>query len=233
MSSPVNDPKLTPYVRGTTNAAVFFLQNGTARLVPDTATLTYMSAGQQVRTLSDADMAALPQGPPLPSRADGTLLIEAVSAATQAGLAFLMQGGLKRRIPDAQTAAGIENGGVQSHVIAPADAIAIPNGTPMPSRADGTVYQGTGGAFAFLLEKNLKSAMQAMTGRPLCRFQRTTWPQFRTVIRCLRPASFSVHPRRAFRCYCCRSAWRHASRAVSCGCVSIQTICTSTASNPC
>jgi hypothetical protein len=163
MSSPVNDPKLTPYVRGTTNAAVFFLQNGTARLVPDTATLTYMSAGQQVRTLSDADMAALPQGPPLPSRADGTLLIEAVSAATQAGLAFLMQGGLKRRIPDAQTAAGIENGGVQSHVIAPADAIAIPNGTPMPSRADGTVYQGTGGAFAFLLEKNLKSAVPDAT----------------------------------------------------------------------
>jgi hypothetical protein len=163
MNSPVNNPQPSPFVRGKSNPAVYYLQNGTARLVPDTATLTYMSAGQQVRTLSDADMAALPQGAPLPSRADGTLLTEAVSAAPQAGLAFLMQGGLKRRIPDAQTVAAIENAGVPSHLISPADAAAIPDGTPMPSRADGTVYQGTGGAFAYLIQKALKCAVPDAT----------------------------------------------------------------------
>ncbi len=163
MSSPVGASQLSPFVRGTTNPAVYYLQNGTARLVPDAATLTYMSAGQQVRTLSDADMAALPKGVPLPSRTDSTLLIESVSAATQAGLAFLMQGGLKRRIPDAQTVAAIENGGVQSHLVSPADAATIPDGTPMPSRADGTVYQGTGGTFAYLVQKTLKCAVPDAT----------------------------------------------------------------------
>jgi hypothetical protein len=75
-------PTPSPFVRGTTNPAVFFLQDGVGRLISDDATLQYMAAGQPVRTLSDVDMASIKLGTPLPSRADGNLLV----AVAQLGL---------------------------------------------------------------------------------------------------------------------------------------------------
>ena len=60
---------LSPFVRGATDQRVYFLQGALRRLLPDTATLTFMAGGQSVRTLSDADLNAIKLGSPLPSRA--------------------------------------------------------------------------------------------------------------------------------------------------------------------
>ena len=54
---------MSRFVRGTTNPQVFFVPNGARRAVPDAATLAFMSVGQTVSTLSDADLAAIPLGP--------------------------------------------------------------------------------------------------------------------------------------------------------------------------
>ena len=69
-----NPAPLSPFVRGVTDKNVYFLQGALRRLVPDAATLSFIAAGQPVRTLSDAALAAIKLGSPLPSRADGTLL---------------------------------------------------------------------------------------------------------------------------------------------------------------
>jgi hypothetical protein len=154
-------PGISPFVRGTTNPAVFFLQNNQARLVPDTATLRYMAADQTVRTLTDAAMAAIKQGPPMPSRADGTLLQESI--ITRVPTVSYMSGGLRRLVPDQPTVAALEAGGSQLHVITPTDLTMIPQGASMPSRMDGTVYQGNATAFAFLMKGTLKSAVPDAT----------------------------------------------------------------------
>jgi hypothetical protein len=158
---PTSPPGISPFVRGTTNPAVFFLQDNLARLVPDAATLTYMAAGQAVRTLTDAAMAAIKQGPPLPSRADGTLLQENTPA--RGPTVFYMLGGLRRLVPDQPTVAALQAGGSQVHVIMPGDLAMIPPGAGLPSRMDGTVYQGNATAFAFLMKGTLKSAVPDAT----------------------------------------------------------------------
>ena len=65
---------LSPFVRGTTDAHVYFVQTDVRRRVPDDATLKFMAGGQAVRTLSDADLQAIELSTPLPSRANGTLM---------------------------------------------------------------------------------------------------------------------------------------------------------------
>ncbi|HEX4368155.1 MAG TPA: hypothetical protein VH023_15065, partial [Rhodopila sp.] len=154
----------SPFVRGTTNPAVFFLQAGQARLVPDAATLAFISAGQAVRTLTDVAMAALPRGAALPSRADGTLLTALVPIAAGAPpMAYLMAGGLKRHVPDTPTLNALETAGALSHTVTVADLAGIPDGAAMPSRADGVVYQGSGGAYAFLMRGGLRAAVPDAT----------------------------------------------------------------------
>ena len=134
--------------------------------MPDAATLAYMEQGQTVRTLSDSDFAAIKQGPPLPSRADNTILNGTVPPA--AGVVHpldvcIMQGGRRRAIPDPQTLQLLEAIYGQAHVITPADLATIPSGRAMPSRADGTVYQGNAAAYAFLLTAGAKSAVPDAT----------------------------------------------------------------------
>ena len=165
---------MSTFVRGTTDPQVFLVAGNTRRLVPDAATLGYLSGGQTVSTLADDVLAAIPQGTPLPSRQDGTLL-----TATGVGAAvvvYYLSAGQRRRIPDAETQTFltpppesrdptdhrgghgpvVHHPGVQS--VAPADLFAIPEGPALPSRRDGTVYQGSAGAFAFLLKDGHKQA---------------------------------------------------------------------------
>jgi len=50
---------LSPFVHGTTDTThVFFLESGSRRSIPDNDTLNFLLAGQTVRVLSDADLAA-------------------------------------------------------------------------------------------------------------------------------------------------------------------------------
>ena len=144
-------------------SAVYYLDNNLARLVPDAATLAYMEQGQTVRTLSDADFAAIKQGTPLPSRADNTIL--QILAPTGAGLvdAFIMESGQKRGIGDLQTLQLLEAIHGQAHITTPTDVAEIPSGMAMPSRKDGTLYQGNASAFAFLLKSGAKSAVPDAT----------------------------------------------------------------------
>ena len=153
----------SPFVRSTSASDVYDLQNGTARLVPDAATLTYLAQGEPVRTLSDADFQALPKGKPLPSRADGTILNALVPGNMRLLEAFLMQGGLKRAIPDTDTLTALEQIYGPTHVTAPGDLEAIPAGAAMPTRTNGTVYQGNSTAFAYLMASAAKSAVPDAT----------------------------------------------------------------------
>ena len=70
MTTPVNPPPMnpppSPFIRGTTNtSSIYYLSNGTRRLIPDAQTLSFMQAGQTVRILSDADLAAISARNPL------------------------------------------------------------------------------------------------------------------------------------------------------------------------
>ena len=158
---------LSPFICSASNPqAVYYLANGLARLIPDAATLAYMQQGQSVRTLSAAEFAAIKQGAPLPSRADNTILnvlVPIVVGAVTAIDAAVMQGGQRRAIPDQQTFQLLEAIFGQAHVTTPADLASIPSGIPMPSRADGKVYQGNASAYAFLLKGGTKSAVPDAT----------------------------------------------------------------------
>lgn len=160
-------PAPSPFICGaSTPTVIYFLQDGVARLVPDAATFQAIAQGRSVRTISDAELAATKMGAPLPSRADNTILNALVPVAfgiVQPLDAFIMQGALKRSIPDQQTFQALEKIYGQSHVTSPADLAAIPSGLAMPSRADGTVYQGNATAFAFLLAGGAKCAVPDAT----------------------------------------------------------------------
>jgi hypothetical protein len=156
-------PTLSPFVRGTASDQVFFLQSGQRRLVPDAATLGYMSAGQAVRTLSDADLAAIPTGTPLPSRQDGILLEAKVVFLPPAMPVYFMTGGFRRLVPDIQTLLGMTSAGMKPIDIDPADLNAIPLGPSMPTRIDGTLYRGTGAVYAYLIQGGRKQAIPDAT----------------------------------------------------------------------
>ena len=149
---------LSPFVRGTTDPTVFLLQGSVARAIPDAATLGFMLGAQAVRTLSDAELAAFTKGRPLPSRADGTLLTENTPIVAHGPTAFLMQGGVKRRAPDAATVDALRATSPAPTVVMPADLAGIPDGPVLPSRADGMVYPASGAAFAFVIKGGRKSA---------------------------------------------------------------------------
>jgi hypothetical protein len=153
----------SPFIRSTSASDVYFLQSGAARLVPDAATLNYLAQGKVVRTLSNADFQAIPKGAPLPSRADGTILHALVPGGMRLLETYLMQGGLRRTIPDTATLSALEKTFGQPRVATVADLNAIPAGVAMPSRADGTVYQGSGTAFAYVLTNATKSAVPDAT----------------------------------------------------------------------
>ncbi|HET6844345.1 MAG TPA: hypothetical protein VFK06_22080 [Candidatus Angelobacter sp.] len=152
---------LSPFVRGTTDANVFFLHAGLRRLVPDPSTLGFMSAGQPVRTLSDADLAVIPLGAPLPTRQDGTLV--ASKALTPGRIVYFMTGGLRRQVPDIETLTDMVKAGIAVLGLDPADLAAIPQGAMLPTRRDGTLYKGTGTTYAFVIQGGHKQAVPDAT----------------------------------------------------------------------
>lgn len=166
MSTTTTTPP-SPFICAASNPLqVYYLDNSLARLVPDAATLAYLQQGQSVRTLSDASFAAIKQGTPLPSRADHSILnvlVPATAGAAGPLDASIMQGGQKRSIPDRQTFQLLETVYGQAKSTTPADLAAIPSGPAMPSRADGTVYQGNASAYAYLLQGGAKSALPDAT----------------------------------------------------------------------
>lgn len=163
MSSGSN-PALSPFVRGTTDAIhVFMLQSSVRRPIPDDVTLKFLLAGQPVRTLSDADLAAIPLGAGLPSRKDGTLMTQKFAVPPPRATFYLMTSGQRRRVPDLATVLILEHSGVQAVSVELADLTAIPEGTALPTRADNTLYRGTAGAFAYILTAGRKRAFPDAT----------------------------------------------------------------------
>ncbi len=154
---------LSPFVRGTTDARVFFLQTGVRRLVPDKATLGFMLAGQTVRTLSDAELTAIPEGSPLPTRQDGTLMAAKVAFPLPSRPLYFMSGGVRRRVADIETLTEMITGGTQVLEVLPADLAAIPEGALLPTRRDGALYRGAGAVYAFLIQSGHKRAVPDAT----------------------------------------------------------------------
>jgi hypothetical protein len=150
--------------RGTTDPTVFFVQDNTLRAIPDAETLKYLMVGQTVQTLTDAQMAAFTVGQALPSRADGQLIEvpSILGPPFPSEHYYAMYGGLLRSV-DAPTIAAMENTGVQMKTIAFDDALLISDGDPLPTRQDGTVYQGSGAVFAWLLAGGYRTAMPDAT----------------------------------------------------------------------
>jgi hypothetical protein len=150
---------MSTFARGTTSPQVFAL-NGTRRAVPDDATLKLISSGQTVRTMTDAELAAIPLGPPLPSRADGTLLSARMGGPL---IGYFMARGSRRRVPDMETLTGLTNAGAVIHEVALADLTAIPEGAALPTRREDTVYQGTGAVYAYVIRSGHKIAIPNAT----------------------------------------------------------------------
>ena len=136
-----NPAPLSPFVRGVTDKNVYFLQGALRRLVPDAATLSFIAAGQPVRTLSDAALAAIKLGSPLPSRADGTLLSGKSQIAPPVKIVYFMSRGQRRRIPDVGTLTVLVTGKSAVHDVDPADLSAIREGPALPTRREGALYR--------------------------------------------------------------------------------------------
>jgi hypothetical protein len=121
---------LSPYVAAQSNLkAVYFVQGKTKRPVPNDATLRFIlqQVGLGVRSVPDAVVAQLVTGAPLPARNDGIVY------RGPAGTLDLMQGGLRRRIPDTTTQRSV---GAFDHApiaISAADLATIPAGAAFPS----------------------------------------------------------------------------------------------------
>ena len=162
MSSTGTQPPVT-FVRGTTDPQVYIVSAGTRRLVPDSETLAYLLAGQAVRTLSDADLAALPLGTPLPTRKNGALLTQKFAAPPPAIVVYYMANGLRRRIVDLATQLGLVQAGSQILTVELSDLSAISEGAPLPTRSEGTLYQGTGKTFAYAIQGGKKLAFPDAT----------------------------------------------------------------------
>src|SRR3984885_6258699 len=128
MTTPANPP-LSPFVRGTTDTnSIYYLVSGTRRLVPDVNTLTFMTGSQTIQTLTDAALLAIPLGPELPTRKDGTLY-----QGDSKAHGYKMQGGQKHAIPDATTLRDLTPAGSTTIAITTADLALIPDGTAIAS----------------------------------------------------------------------------------------------------
>jgi len=154
---------MSRFVRGTSNPQVFFVPNGARRAVPDAATLTFMLAGQTVSTITDAALAAIPLGPPLPSRQNGKLLSELRTSPPPTKIVYMMARGARRRVPDIDTLVLLTQAGAAVQDVALADLTAIPEGPALPTRREGTLYQGTGAVYAYVIRSGRKVAIPNAT----------------------------------------------------------------------
>ena len=157
-------PPLSPFVRGTTDTShIYYLLDTTRRLIPDAQTLAYMLAGETVRVLTDADLAAIPLGARLPSRKDGQVVTEKLATLPPFPIAYYTMGGMRRLIPDPETLTALKNSGLALTQIVAADLNAIPLGSPFPSRKDGSIYLGTAPVFAYVMQGGKKRAVPNAT----------------------------------------------------------------------
>jgi hypothetical protein len=132
------------------SAAIYWMQSGTKRVIPDWETYLAMGFGnRQATRMSDDALAAVPAGAPLPSRKDGTPLQGSTPTI------YLMQAGAKRAVPDWETYVFMGYGNVPSNRVTDADLNAIPAGPALPSRRNGTLLQG-GTAAIYLMENGSK-----------------------------------------------------------------------------
>ena len=163
MSSPASPP-LSPVVRGTSDSKdAFFLDSNLRRLIPDAQTLTHVLAGQSIRVLTDAELAAIPLGTPLPSRKDGQIVKQFFANPPPGQLYYFMAGGLRRQLPDIATVQALEKSGTPVASLSAVDLAAIPSGSHWLTLADGALYKGVGSVFAFAIATAHKRAVPNAT----------------------------------------------------------------------
>lgn len=119
-------------IRAVNDPAVYVVQGGKRRWIPDPETLTSQWSWDQVQVLSADVVNSIPLGDPIPTvlqvpiPADGTLI------ASPDGAVFVMEGGKRRHIPDPPTfeAMGFKWGDIRQ--ISSQEMNAIPLGDPLP-----------------------------------------------------------------------------------------------------
>jgi hypothetical protein len=152
-------PLPSQFVCGTSSSAdVYYLSAGIRRLVPDAQTVAFLLAGQTVRILSAAEMAAIPLGTPMPTRKDGSLLTQKYTAPPPGITLYFMTAGQRRRVPDVQTQIILSQEGLPFLQVEAEDLTAIPEGSALPTRMDGTLYKGPGKPFAYIMQGGSKLA---------------------------------------------------------------------------
>jgi hypothetical protein len=161
--TPLDTSTPSSFVRGTTDTVdVFYLDAGVRRAIPDTATLNFMLSGQSVSVLSDADLAAIPLGSPIPSRKDGTLMTQHFLHPPPGATYYLMTSGQRRQLPDMATILLLVRS-LPIESVELADLNDIPLGEVLPTRADNTLYAGTAGAYGYLMSGGQKRAFPDAT----------------------------------------------------------------------
>jgi hypothetical protein len=143
---------LSTFVRGTSNPAVYEVDNNVRRLIPDAQTVALLTSEQTVTTLTDAALDQIAVGPPLPSQADGALMTEILAHPTPRPVNYYMTAGQRRQIPDPATLTGLTSAGAKIQQVTTADIDTIPLGPPLPSRADGLIYKGQGKVYAAVMK---------------------------------------------------------------------------------
>ena len=110
------------------STVTYFLARGQRRKVPDTDTQSALvNSGSTIIPVETADLNAIPLGSALPTRKDGTLY------QGQENLAYLMQGGQKRAVPDATSVRDLGKTFGAPKPITAGDLAFIPGGAPLPS----------------------------------------------------------------------------------------------------
>jgi hypothetical protein len=109
-------------------AAVYVMENGNRRLIPDPPTLDSMGLNwNNIQHIADTDLNNIPDGASLPSRTNGAM-VQGSGAAV-----YLMESGKRRLIPNPETfnAMRLDWNAIQH--IADADLNNIPEGEPLPA----------------------------------------------------------------------------------------------------
>ena len=143
-------------LRGSTSTTVYLMQSGHRRLVPDSATLGWLAAATPIHTLTDAALAIIPEGAPLPSRANGVLMRGSADPLSRPVGVYRMADGLRRLVPDTETLTILNTPPQPVHTVSPEDLAAIPAGANLPSLRDGATYTGSGAVYAYVIQAGLK-----------------------------------------------------------------------------
>jgi hypothetical protein len=105
---------------------IYLFTGGARRWVPDPPTLLCVGSWQAVVTLPDSFVSAIPRGPDLPSRANGSLL------KASGPKVFVVEGCRRRWVPDPDTLNTL-GGWAGVRGVSDADLASIPEWFPLPS----------------------------------------------------------------------------------------------------